>query len=45
MIFRNDNATHRPALPQTEHKHTPKGMELSQTLTLAQAIDGLESTY
>lgn len=45
LIFRYDNAKHRPALPQAEHKHTPKGMEISKAPTLAQAIDGLESAY
>lgn len=29
LIFRYDNAAHRPALSQPEHKHTPDGVVLS----------------
>jgi hypothetical protein len=27
LVFRYDNAKHRPALPQSSHKHTPSGIE------------------
>ena len=27
LIFRYDNAAHRPARSQPEHKHTPSGIE------------------
>lgn len=39
LIFRYDNAAHRPPLPQAEHKHTPSGVEVSLAPTLAQVID------
>lgn len=39
LIFRYDNATHRPLLPQAEHKHTPTGVEVSPVPTLAQVVD------
>jgi hypothetical protein len=39
LIFRYDNAAHRPPLPQAEHKHTPAGVEVSLAPTLAQIID------
>lgn len=39
LIFRYDNAAHRPPLPQAEHKHTPAGVEASLAPTLAQVID------
>ena len=39
LIFRYDNATHRPPLPQAEHKHIPAGVEVSPAPTLAQVID------
>jgi hypothetical protein len=39
LIFRYDNAAHRPPLPQAEHKHTPIGMEVSPAPTLAQVVD------
>jgi hypothetical protein len=39
LIFRYDNAAHRPPLPQAEHKHTPAGVEVSLAPTLAQVID------
>lgn len=39
LIFRYDNATHRPSLPQKEHKHTPAGIELSMSPTLSQVLD------
>ncbi|MBI1880666.1 MAG: hypothetical protein HYR94_21025 [Chloroflexi bacterium] len=39
LIFRYDNATHRPALPQAEHKHTPSDIVASPAPTLAEVID------
>jgi hypothetical protein len=39
LVFRYDNAAHRPRLPQAEHKHTPVGVEISSAPTLAQVID------
>jgi len=35
LIFRYDNAVHRPALPQPQHKHTPSGVDVSLVPTLA----------
>jgi hypothetical protein len=39
LIFRYDNAAHRPALPAPEHKHTPSGIEGAPAPTLAVVID------
>jgi hypothetical protein len=39
LIFRYDNAPHRPSLSQAEHKHTPTSIEISPAPTLAQIID------
>lgn len=39
LIFRYDNAAHRPSLPRAEHKHTPVGVEVSPAPTLAQVVD------
>lgn len=39
LIFRYDNAAHRPLLPQAEHKHRPTGVEVSLAPTLAQVMD------
>jgi hypothetical protein len=39
LIFRYDNAAHRPRLPQVEHKHTLAGVETSEVPTLAQVVD------
>jgi hypothetical protein len=39
LIFRYDNAAHKPALPQTAHKHTPLGVEVSPVPTLADVLD------
>jgi len=39
LIFRYDNAAHRPALPQADHKHTPAGIELCPPPTLTQILD------
>jgi hypothetical protein len=39
LVFRYDNAAHRPPLPQAEHKHTPAGVQVLPAPTLAQAVD------
>ncbi|MBI1928092.1 hypothetical protein HYR99_28090 [Candidatus Poribacteria bacterium] len=39
LIFRYDNAPHRPPLSQAEHEHTPAGIILSLPPTLVQIID------
>jgi hypothetical protein len=39
LIFRYDNAAHKPALSQPEHKHTPLGIEASPVPTLAEVLD------
>ena len=39
LIFRYDNAAHRPALPQPEHKHTRSGVEAAPAPTLAEVLD------
>jgi hypothetical protein len=39
LIFRYDNAAHKPALPQLEHKHTSFGIEPSPVPTLAKVLD------
>ena len=39
LVFRYDNAPHRPALPQAAHKHTPNKVKTSSAPILAQVID------
>jgi hypothetical protein len=39
LLFRYDNAAHRPSLSQQEHKHTPGGIELSPAPTFFQVLD------
>ncbi len=39
LVFRYDNAPHRPPLSQAEHKHTPAGITFSLPPTLVQIID------
>lgn len=39
LIFRYDNATHRPSLAQADHKHTITGIELSSPPVLTQMLD------
>lgn len=39
LIFRYDNAVHRPALPQSEHKHTRSAIEVSPVPTLSIVLD------
>jgi hypothetical protein len=39
LIFRYDNAAHRPTLPYTDHKHTPDDVTFSVIPTLAHVLD------
>jgi hypothetical protein len=39
LIFRYDNAAHRPALSQPEHKHTRSAIELVRVPTLTEVLD------
>ncbi|HOU15376.1 MAG TPA: DUF6516 family protein [Anaerolineae bacterium] len=39
LIFRYDNAAHRPMLPYADHKHTPDRIEFSEPPTLAHVLD------
>ena len=39
LIFRYDNAVHRPPLPQAEHKHGSSGVQVFPAPTLAQVVD------
>ncbi|NOX60800.1 MAG: hypothetical protein GXP42_02460 [Chloroflexi bacterium] len=39
MIFRYDNAPHKPALPRLEHKHTPTGVVMIAAPQLLEVID------
>jgi hypothetical protein len=39
LIFRYDNARHRPALLRSEHKHTPSGVEMFPAPTLVEVLD------
>ena len=39
LIFRYDNAAHKPSLSQPEHKHTSSGIEPSGAPTLQMVID------
>lgn len=43
LIFRYDNALHRPTLPQQEHKHTSAGIEVGAMPTLTEVIDEILS--
>lgn len=39
LIFRYDNAAHKPLLPQPDHKHTAAGIELCAAPDLTQVLD------
>jgi len=39
LVFRYDNAAHRPALSQPMHKHTPDGVETAPPPALAEVLD------
>jgi len=39
LVFRYDNAVHRPPLVQLEHKHTPTQVTVSSAPSLPQVLD------
>ena len=39
LVFRYDNAAHRPTLSQPPHKHTPAGIEAAPMPTFAAVLD------
>jgi hypothetical protein len=39
LLFRYDNAKHRPVLPQTSHRHAPSGIESTFSPTLTEVLD------
>lgn len=39
LVFRYDNASHRPSLLHTQHKHTPTGVIVHTAPALAQVLD------
>ena len=39
LIFRYDNASHRPAFSQPEHKHTRSSIEASSVPALSEVLD------
>ena len=39
LVFRYDNAAHKPPLAYQEHKHTPAGIELASAPDLADVMD------
>lgn len=41
LIFRYDNAAHRLSLTQTDHKHTPSGIELCSPPPLTKLLDDI----
>lgn len=43
LIFRYDNAEHKPLLSQPEHKHTPTGIEISSASPLIEILDEILS--
>jgi hypothetical protein len=43
LVFRYDNAAHKPSLSQPEHKHTPEGVEVSSAPTLVEVLDEILS--
>lgn len=45
LIFRYDNAPHRPALAKPEHKHTPNNVETSDAPTIEQVLNEILGSY
>lgn len=45
LIFRYDNATHRPALSQPAHKHTADGVSISAIPSLEQVLDEITALF
>jgi hypothetical protein len=43
LIFRYDNAAHKPALPQADHKHTPTAVHSLKAPTFEMVIDEILS--
>jgi hypothetical protein len=43
LVFRYDNAAHRPKLPHPSHKHAPDGITFPNISTLAQVLDEILS--
>ena len=43
LLFRYDNALHRPTLPQQEHKHTPDGIDVGSMPALVEVLDEIMS--
>jgi len=39
LVFRYDNALHRPSLPRREHKHIPEGIELTEPPLIEEILD------
>jgi hypothetical protein len=39
LIFRYDNAAHKPALPKADHKHTPTAIHATKAPTFEMVID------
>lgn len=39
LVFRYDNAAHKPALPQPKHRHSPAGVQTSLAPTFQRVID------
>lgn len=39
LVFRYDNAAHRPALSQPEHRHSRSGVDVSPVPTLPEILD------
>ncbi len=39
LVFRYDNAAHRPPLPQVHHKHVPDGVRAAKIPTLIAVLD------
>lgn len=39
LLFRYDNAAHRPQLSQSEHKHTPDDIVVGLSPSLAEVVD------
>ncbi|MCB8943884.1 MAG: hypothetical protein H6658_09020 [Ardenticatenaceae bacterium] len=45
LIFRYDNALHRPPLSKPEHKHTSDNVEISDAPTIAQVLHEILKSY
>ncbi len=39
LVFRYDNAAHKPALPHSDHKHTPTAVHASKRPTFDMVVD------